>query len=91
MEIVFSLSMALFLYLRRYYQNFIPSSYLKILNFIFGSLFLDKDISMPDFSKISENFGKKNEENDNENKEIDTSENKCDKNIEKLKEEILEN
>ena len=43
-EIIFALSMAVFLYLRKYYQDFIPNSYLKILNFIFGNLFLDKKI-----------------------------------------------
>lgn len=35
-EIIFAISIAIFLYLRNYYEELIPSSYLKTLNFIFG-------------------------------------------------------
>ena len=68
MEVIFALSMAMFLYLRRYYQDFIPNSYLKILNFIFGNLFINK-IQLPNFeSKLKD---KENENVKEENKEKD--------------------
>ncbi len=35
-EIIFAISIAILLYLRNYYEEFVPSSYLKILNFVFG-------------------------------------------------------
>lgn len=35
-EIIFSISIAIFLYIRNYYEDFVPSTYLKTLNFIFG-------------------------------------------------------
>ena len=57
-EIIFALSTALFLYLRKYYQDFIPSSYLKILNFIFGNMFLNKEIKE---STVENNFSEMKE------------------------------
>lgn len=48
-ELIFSLSIAIFLFLRNYYEDFIPSSYLKSLNFIFGKKTQNRTGSLDNF------------------------------------------
>ena len=44
LEIIFAIAMAMFLFLRRYYQDLLPGHYFKILNFVFGDQFINKDM-----------------------------------------------
>ena len=48
-EVIFAISIAIFLYLRNYYEDLIPSSYLKILNFIFDKKTQDRSESCKNF------------------------------------------
>ncbi len=48
-EIIFAISIAVFLYLRNYHEDLIPSGYLKTLNFIFGKKPQNKSESSTNF------------------------------------------
>lgn len=48
-DIIFAISIAIFLYLRNYYEDLIPSGYLKSLNFIFGKRYQNRSESSNNF------------------------------------------
>lgn len=48
-EIIFAISISIFLYLRNYSEDLIPSGYLKTLNFIFGKRLQNRSESSNNF------------------------------------------